>query len=176
MEIDHIKQITTFVMLDQNKLPAEISMTKDQLLAKYPLRDTTPLIVSSAFRRKATADRKMDVKQFLGEAEPINEARFDEPDPDNPNVWYALVYDNNFPNNKWSDRPVDNRVKLIKKDPLFGDPYFEFDYYPLPDIAPDYRYTSLFNMDFSDGKHALISAFQAHMFVVTNTEKSILID
>lgn len=99
-----------------------------------------------------------------------------EPDPDNPNVWYALVYDNNFPNNKWNDRPVDNRVKLIKKDPLFGDPYFEFDYYPLPDIAPDYRYTSLFNVDFSDGKHALISAFQAHMFVVTNTEKSILID
>lgn len=78
MEIDHIKQITTFVMLDQDKLPAEISMTKDQLLAKYPLRDTTPLIVSSAFRRKATNARKMDVKQFLGEAEPINEARFDE--------------------------------------------------------------------------------------------------
>lgn len=77
-EIDHIKQIAAFVMLNQDKLPEEVSLTREQLLAKYPMKDTTPLMLAPTFRRKVALIRKMDMQQFLGGTDPICEEVFDK--------------------------------------------------------------------------------------------------
>ena len=94
-----------------------------------------------------------------------------EQDKDNPNIWYILVYDNNFPNHEYKGQPVNNRVKIIRKSSLFGEDYFEFDYYPLPDKAPNYRYTSYATV----ASHILVTATQAHMFVLTDEYTNTLI-
>ena len=94
-----------------------------------------------------------------------------EQDKDNPNIWYLLIYDNNFPNNMYKDKVIDNRVKIVHKNPLFGEDYFEFDYQPLKEV-PSYRFTSYLNGSW-DAK--LATVFQAHMFVMYDENLNILI-
>ena len=66
-----------------------------------------------------------------------------EQDKDNPNVWYMYVYDNNFPNHKFNGKyRANNKVKVVKYEPLIGEDYFEWTYYPLPNELPNYKYTS----------------------------------
>ena len=95
-----------------------------------------------------------------------------EQDEDNPNIWYLLIYDNNFPNNQYKGYSIDNRVKIVHKHPLFGEDYFEFDYRPLSDKAPNYRYTSYFNASW---KAKIVTAFQAHMFVMYDDNLNFII-
>lgn len=97
-----------------------------------------------------------------------------EQDPDDPNVWYLLVYDNNFPDNYFKEYRMDNRVKIVKKTPWFGEPYFEFDYRPFKDIDPDFGYSSHIFWGFSSLPAGVATAGQIHMFVVTNTEGTVL--
>lgn len=63
-------------------------------------------------------------------------------DLDDPDVWYILVYDNNFPNHEYDGVKINNTIKVVKQEHFFGEPTFEFDYYPLPSLAPNYRFTS----------------------------------
>ena len=66
-----------------------------------------------------------------------------EQDDDNPNVWYMYVYDNNFPNHKFNGKyRANNKVKVVKYEPLIDEDYFEWTYYPLPEQLPNYKYTS----------------------------------
>lgn len=97
-----------------------------------------------------------------------------EQDPDDPNVWYLLVYDNNFPDNYFKEYRMDNRVKIVKKTPWFGEPYFEWEYRPFRDIDPDFGYSSYFQYSFSSIRETVATAAQIHMFVVTNTECTVL--
>lgn len=69
-----------------------------------------------------------------------------EPDPVDPDVWYILVYDNNFPGGKicyggnWYSS--DNRIKVTKERTWYGGECAEWCYYPLPTVLGDYLYQS----------------------------------
>lgn len=89
-------------------------------------------------------------------------------DANNPNVWYMHVYDNNFPNHLFNGKyRATNKVKVTKCEPLFGEDYFEWTYYPLPDKLPNYKYTSRgVGLKFDSGSNFLVTALQAHIMSV----------
>lgn len=89
-------------------------------------------------------------------------------DTNNPNVWYMHVYDNNFPNHLFNGKyRATNKVKITKCEPLFGEDYFEWTYYPLPEQLPNYKYTSRgVGLKFSSGSDFLVTALQAHIMSV----------
>ena len=60
-----------------------------------------------------------------------------------------------------------NKVKITKCEPLFGEDYFEWTYYPLPEQLPNYKYTSRgVGLKFSSGSDFLVTALQAHIMSV----------
>ena len=69
-----------------------------------------------------------------------------EPDPLDPDIWYILVYDNNFPGGKInygnSTYASDNRIRITKERTWNGEEYIEWCYYPLPTVLGDYIYES----------------------------------
>ena len=89
-------------------------------------------------------------------------------DANNPNVWYMHVYDNNFPNHLLNGKyRANNKVKITKYEPLFGDDYFEWTYYPLPEQLPTYKYTSkAVGLKFSSKIEFGATALQAHIMSV----------
>ena len=68
-------------------------------------------------------------------------------DENDEDVYYLRVWDNNFPDNMAISKETgkefkcDNRIKIERKHHLFGDDTFEWDYYPLPEVLDDYRFT-----------------------------------
>lgn len=68
-------------------------------------------------------------------------------DENDEDVYYLKVWDNNFPDNMAISKETgkefkcDNRIKIERKHHLFGNDTFEWDYYPLPDVLEDYRFT-----------------------------------
>lgn len=91
-----------------------------------------------------------------------------EQDEDNPNVWYMYVYDNNFPNHKFNGKyRANNKVKVVKYEPLIGEDYFEWTYYPLPNELPNYKYTSkAVGIEFDSMKSFAATAMQIHTMCV----------
>ena len=87
-----------------------------------------------------------------------------EQDKDNPNIWYLYVYDNNFPNHLINGKyRVNNKLKVTRIEHLFGEDTFEWDYYPSPDICPNYRYSSKFvPISFESGTEFGATALQLH--------------
>lgn len=88
-----------------------------------------------------------------------------EPDSDDPNVWYIYVYDNNFPNNKFGENIVDNRIKIVRKSHWFSEDTYEYDYNPLAAIVKksSYRFTSYFNKTkIKSGTDAILNIAQVH--------------
>lgn len=104
-----------------------------------------------------------------------------EQDSDNPNIWYGLIYDNNFPNNRIKDSSgkvhiINNRLKIVKKTPLFGEPYIEYEYYPLPDYLKDYRMNSYAYFNMSSMPMALSTVMQMHYFVICDEQGNVIVD
>lgn len=68
-------------------------------------------------------------------------------DENDEDVYYLRVWDNNFPDNMAISKETgkefkcDNRIKIERKHHLFGNDTFEWDYYPLPEVLDDYRFT-----------------------------------
>lgn len=68
-------------------------------------------------------------------------------DENDEDVYYLRVWDNNFPDNMAISKETgkefkcDNRIKIERKHHLFGNDTFEWDYYPLPEVLEDYRFT-----------------------------------
>ena len=68
-------------------------------------------------------------------------------DENDEDVYYIRVWDNNFPDNMAISSKTgkqfkcDNRIKIERKHHLFGNDTFEWDYYPLPEVLDDYRFT-----------------------------------
>lgn len=68
-------------------------------------------------------------------------------DENDEDVYYIRVWDNNFPDNiaisskTGKQFKCDNRIKIERKHHLFGNDTFEWDYYPLPVVLDDYRFT-----------------------------------
>lgn len=96
-------------------------------------------------------------------------------DSDNPNIWYILVYDNNFPNHKFGEYSVNNWIKVVKKNPLFGESYIEYEYYPLPKQLPNYRWSSRFTVNADSGKEVLATVFQLHAFEMYDEHLNVLL-
>lgn len=71
-----------------------------------------------------------------------------EQDASDPDVWYILVYDNNFPNNKVelsnSVKATSGRIKVVKKTAFLGGSYIDWDYYPVSGYT-NFRWTSNFD-------------------------------
>lgn len=91
-------------------------------------------------------------------------------DMDNPNIWYVKVYDSNFPKNQFRGNAVNPEVKIVRKNPLFGEDYFEFDYYPVPKLVPSYRFTSYGNITSGKGAvlNTILTVSQAHVFFMSD--------
>lgn len=64
-------------------------------------------------------------------------------DEDNSDVWYLLIYDNNFPDNTFCGEEINNRMKITKsyKKTVTGniEEYFTYDFYPV-DGYESYRW------------------------------------
>ena len=99
-----------------------------------------------------------------------------EQDEDNPNVWYMLVYDNNFPNHKFNGKyRANNKVKVVKYEPLIGEDYFEWTYYPLPKQLPNYKYTSkAVGIEFDSMKSFAATAMQIHTMCLYDENLNII--
>lgn len=96
-------------------------------------------------------------------------------DKDNPNIWYILVYDNNFPNHQYGEYRVNNWIKVVKKNPLFGESYIEYEYYPLPEQLPDYRWTSKFTVHLGSWLEVAGTIFQIHIFELYDENLNVIL-
>lgn len=88
-----------------------------------------------------------------------------EQDPNDSDVYYILVYDNNFPGNKvygqsGNTATVDCRIKITRYDPLIGEDYIEWSYAPSKTYLPDYVYGSYWR--WKDSMGGLWAAVQYH--------------
>lgn len=93
-----------------------------------------------------------------------------EPDPMDSDVWYILLYDNNFPGEMivLGDEIYysDNRIKVTKEYFFNGIECAEWHYYPLPGRLPDYLYTSyFFSKDIRGGWHTLVAYDESYNII-----------
>lgn len=122
----------------------------------------------------ASGDKIVSVAMYSGASHAINAYGIEE-DPSNPNICYILIYDNNFPNHKFGDATINNKIKVEKKTKSHWGKedtyYYKYDYYPIPSKAKDYRYT---NKLFTDKGSALGNVLQASGIIFIDENYNII--
>ena len=70
---------------------------------------------------------------------------------------------------------ANNKVKVVKYEPLIGEDYFEWTYYPLPKQLPNYKYTSkAVGIEFDSMKSFAATAMQIHTMCLYDENLNII--